>query len=150
MAKLTIQITHIDWRDGRPRFEPGPTLRARSASRARICATAPQGDGSTRVEAKTWADVKEKEIASAARRPPPLAPARSAFPPMVGGRGAQLVSVAELFELYFQSPRMKGETVEDGKRRQKAAARRPSATTARRPTRSPISTRRFGRRPWRP
>ncbi|HOV03764.1 MAG TPA: hypothetical protein PLG99_05100 [Kaistiaceae bacterium] len=28
MGKITVAIRHVDWRDGRPRFNPGPTVRA--------------------------------------------------------------------------------------------------------------------------
>lgn len=121
MAKLTIQITHIKWRDGRPRFEPGPKLR-KLGFKGEDLRHGPKGEWFDAIEAKAWADAKEKEIAERRAQAAAARASKKRLPALVGGRGAQLVSVAELFELFFQSPRMKGEIVEDGKRRQKAAS----------------------------
>lgn len=121
MAKLTIQITHIAWRDGRPRFTPGPKLRA-LGFKGEDLRHGPKGEWFTAPEAKAWADVKEKEIKERRAQAAAARTNKKRLAPMAATRGAALVSVAELFELYFQSPRMKGEVVEDGKRRQKAAS----------------------------
>jgi integrase len=119
MAKLTVSITHVAWREGRPRFVPGPKLRKIGFKGEDLR----HGDGNwfTAAEAKTWADAKEREIAARRQAVVAARVTKRRLAPLSSARAAAL-TVGDLFDVYFQSPRMKGEAVSDGKRRQKAAA----------------------------
>ena len=79
MVKLEIRITHVAWRDGRPRFAPGPKLRRLGFKGEDL----KREDGSwmDAQEAARWVEEKARETAaSASSCPPPPAPARPRSP----------------------------------------------------------------------
>lgn len=129
MAELSIRISHVVWRDGRPRFSPGPRLRA-LGFKGEDLRHGPRGPWFTPAEALAWAQAREAEIAArvaavdaaarAGKRKPPL-------PRQATGRGGGALTVGELFEKWFVSPRMRGETETAGRRRQRAASPRTRA-----------------------
>lgn len=128
MARVTVSIPHIAWRDGRPRFQPGPKLRALgfrgenlrhppAAPSARAREGAAPGAWFTLEETLAWAAAKQAAIdaARSARRRPPAAAAGRARPGV-------LYTVEDLFEDWFRSPRFApGDTVE-ARRRQRPLA----------------------------
>jgi integrase len=116
MAKLTIRITHVSWRDGRPRFNPGPSLRALGYKRGEDLRNA-DGSWFTAEQALAWADKREQEIE--ARRAAKAAGKRLAR--VQPGR-AHHITIEELFDAFFASPRMKGESVTEGRRNQKGVS----------------------------
>jgi integrase len=120
MAKLSIRITHIAWRDGRPRFEPGPLLRA-LGFKGEDLRHGPQGPWFEAAEALAWSQAKEQEIA-ARRRAKAEAEAKGKRLAPIRRAAGRFYTMEDLFEDYFKSPRMRGEMVVEGKRRQKAAA----------------------------
>jgi hypothetical protein len=128
MAKLTIRITHVAWRDGRPRFMPGPQLREEGwkgedlrhgpALRGRMT-----GPWYTAEEALIWAQAREKAIEARRAELAAAKAQRKRRPAFAAPAAARIgLSIDELFERYWKSPRMAGEDVVDGKRRQKAAS----------------------------
>ena len=120
MATLSIRITHISWRGGHPRFEPGPKLR-KLGFKGEDLRHGPQGPWFQAEEALAWSKAKEQEIAA---RRAAVATARESGKraPAFKAPSRNYLTMEALFEEYFRSPRMKGEAVVDGKRRQKAAA----------------------------
>ncbi len=114
MAKKIVQITHISWRDDRPRFSPGPRLRALGFKGEDL--RHPDGTWFSPEEALVWAKDREKIIAHRAKEKA----SGKRLPKM---QRAQHLSVEGLFEAWFSSPRMAGEdTNQDSKRRQKKAS----------------------------
>lgn len=121
MARLSIRITYVSWRDGRPRFNPSPELRA-IGFKGRDLRT-PAGAWMSAEQALAWSTANETAIAArraevaraaaAKRKPQPLKPAAA---------GGAYISIEALFEMYFRSPRMTGQVVEDGRRRQRPAS----------------------------
>ncbi len=109
MVKLEIRITHVAWRDGRPRFAPGPKLRRLGFKGEDL----KREDGSwmDAQEAARWVEEKAREIA--ARRAAP----RGREKPQKGGRH---VTVEGLLGEWMATPRMAGEEEETGRRRVKA------------------------------
>lgn len=131
MAELRIQITHVAWRDGRPRFMPGPQLR-REGWTGEDLRHGPEthrpghparkiGPWFSAEECVAW--VADREKAIAARRQQ-IADAKAA-----GRRAAKLqpakpgawFSIEDLFEAWQKSPRLSGGESE-GKRKVKAVA----------------------------
>lgn len=131
MAELRIKITHVAWRDGRPRFMPGPTLRQEGWTGEDLRHGPEQhrpghpprkiGPWFTAEECVSWATAREmaiaqrrQEIAAAkarGRRAAKLKPARA----------GTWFSIEDLFEAWLKSPRLAGGEV-DGKRKIKAVA----------------------------
>ncbi len=60
LAKVTVSIRHISWRDGRPRFEPGPTVRELGFKGGDL--KHPTGEWFTLAETQTWVAQKIAEI----------------------------------------------------------------------------------------
>lgn len=112
MATLTIKITHIAWRDGRPRFVPGPKLRKLGFKGQDLRTSS--GAWMNAEEALAYSKQLDGDIA--ARR---AAKASGKRAPLRKAQGPQLYTVAALFEDWFASPRLKGEEIVDGRRRQR-------------------------------
>lgn len=130
MATLSIRITHVSWRDGKPRFQPSPQARAegwkgenlRHGPEVFRVGHPPKKTGPwfTADECLAWVKVREQEID---RRRQDIADAR-----MRGARVGKLkvgtapsYSVEDLFTDWMSSPRMSdGETV--GKRKAKTVS----------------------------
>lgn len=133
MAKVTIRIPHISWRNGRPRFEPGRQLRAegwrgedlrhgpevirRDGRRER------QGAWYTVEEAILWSDKRAAEIEARRDEVARAKSARRRVPAHVVGRLSIAMTVGQLFEQWFElNPKFAGKTVVDGRRTIRAAA----------------------------
>lgn len=110
--RIRITIPHCSWRDGRPRFNPGPKLR-KLGYKGEDLRHGTTGPWFTAEEALAWVSAKAQEIAD--RR---VAKAQGKRPrrPV---QGRTVYTVEDLWRDWFNSPRLKGETVVEGKRRQK-------------------------------
>lgn len=137
MAELVIRITHVSWRDGRPRFQPSARLRAEGwkgedLRHGPLLARPghppqPTGPWFTPEEALAWITEREKAIVarraeiaaakSAKKRVPAIAESRAAPAPPAGW-----ITVGGLFEAWFASPRLAGEEVSVGRRTGRAVA----------------------------
>jgi integrase len=95
MARVTVSITHIAWRNGRPRFVPGPVLRAMGYRGADL-RNPVTGQWMDLMEAKAWSDTLCADIA--ARRQSEAAleggRARASTPPVA----AELKTLGEAAE----------------------------------------------------
>jgi hypothetical protein len=60
MAKITVKIPHLVWRDGRPRFVPGPALRTMGYKGMDL--KHPDGSWYSLEEASQWSDTLTTEI----------------------------------------------------------------------------------------
>jgi integrase len=98
--KAIVKIPYVAWRDGRPRFVPGPELRALDF-KGEDLRHGPRGDWFTLREAEDWASVKAGEIA--ARRK--LKASRKKLRPLASARG--VYSLEDLFEDLFASPKFR-------------------------------------------
>ncbi|OCC01813.1 hypothetical protein BA190_26740 [Labrys sp. WJW] len=108
---IRISIPHVSWRDGRPRFNPGPKLR-RLGYKGEDLRHGKTGAWFTQEETLAWVSARVGEIEQ--RRRDKAAGKR--LKPMQGRR---VYSVEDLFKDWFASPRLKGEAVVDGKRNEK-------------------------------
>lgn len=118
MAKLILRITHVSWRDGRPRFQPSVTLRAEGWRGEDLRhgpmverpghPPRPTGPWFTAEEVVAW--VAERETAIFARRAE-IARAKAAkkkVPAIATAKAPSRFTVGDLFEAWWQSPRMAG------------------------------------------
>jgi hypothetical protein len=108
---------HVAWRDGRPRFAPGPELRAAGHKGADL--KHPDGRWFSRGEAVDWSDAFVKSLAQAqpGKAPRPQAAAATAArassrAPSGGQRAAAsdtaartYLTVEGLFDLWYRSPK---------------------------------------------
>jgi integrase len=125
LAKLSIKITHVAWRGGRPRFQPGPKLR-RLGFKGEDLRHSPDGSYLTADEALTWSRSKEAEIAARRQQAAAARQSRKKLPALTAPTGASiaghrlpagLLSIEALFELYFATPRLQGIEIVEGKRK---------------------------------
>lgn len=65
MSKIMVHIKHVSWRDGRPRFEPGPALRALGYKGEDL--KGPDGAWLSLQQAQDWLDKRLAEIAQRRR-----------------------------------------------------------------------------------
>lgn len=99
MAKVVIRIPRVKWRDGRPRFEPGPVLRALKIKGEDL--RHPDGRWFTIEEAAAWAEAKQTEIAQIRKA---AAEGRRVKP-----RGkAAVYTLEDLFEDLWKAPKITG------------------------------------------
>jgi integrase len=117
MARIVVRLEHCAWRNGRPRFQPGPGVRA-LGFKGQDLRHGEAGPWFTLDEAKAFADARKAEIAAARAG---AQPARVAAAP--GG----LYTIERMLHDWRASPRMCGVAVTEGKRR-----RRPLAEKTRR------------------
>lgn len=111
MAKVTIHIPSVSWRDGRPRFTPGPETRRKYGIKGQDLKH-PDGRWFTAEEALAWVEQMKADLATAAEKARPrkaLATVRRA------SAGPSLYTLAEE---YFRSPVVTGGKV--GKRETQA------------------------------
>lgn len=106
MAKLTIRIPHVSWREGRPRFNPGPKLRKLGYKGEDL--RHPGGAWFSPQEAAEWAQARADEVAG--RRKVKAETGR--LPPI---RRPRHQTIQGLADEWFESPKFKGGTVK-GKR----------------------------------
>lgn len=106
MSKIVVHIKHVTWRDGRPRFEPGPALRALGYKGEDM--KAPDGAWMSLAQAQDWLDARLAQIAqrratkAAGKRLRPVA------------RGA-VYTIEDLFDDFFASQRFREEGRREGK-----------------------------------
>lgn len=113
MKKPKISIAHCVWRDGRPRFVPGPGLR-RLGFRGQDLKH-PDGRWFSVEETQVHSEDIQRQAAEARQK----APAKPVRPPR---RVAGVPTLADIVAAWFASPRMQGRTVTTGKRTQRALA----------------------------
>lgn len=103
MARVTIHIPSVSWRDGRPRYAPGPETRRRYGVRAQDLKR-PDGTWMSAEEAAAWVAAMKADLAgaAAARRP------RQALAKARAGHAAAGPTVEALAEAFLASPRMTG------------------------------------------
>lgn len=111
MGKATIKIPLVTWREGRPRFFPGPKTRKLGFAGEDL--RHPDGAWYTLEECLAWSKAMEQRIADAkkgnTRRP---------------RKNQGAYTIGELFEDWLKTPRMNGHWEIDGKKK-----RRPLAAT---------------------
>ncbi len=109
MGKITVQIPLVTWRDGRPRFSPGPRLRKAPFNfKGEDLRHGRTGPWFTLDQAIAWSQERLKLIASLEGATPKEA--RQIRDGAVGDTNGQL------FERFFSSPRMKGKEERQGKK----------------------------------
>lgn len=128
MVKLISSLTHCKMRDGRPRFSPGPKVRALGFKGEDLRHVDFKGRKTgawfTQAEALAWATAKETEI-NARREAVKVAKASGQRVKALRIKPSPTsthLTVEDLFETWMDSPRMQGKTIKDGKRTQKAVA----------------------------
>ena len=108
MGKVVDSVPLITWRDGRPRFSPGPRLRkAPFSMKGEDLRHGPKGEWFTLEEAKKWSQDRQDLIAAIAGATPKQAR-------RIRSTGHRALS--ELFCLWFEEPRMKGNAVVQGRK----------------------------------
>lgn len=96
------KIRHIDWRNGRPRFSPGPGLRAQGFKHFDL--KHPDGRWFSQGEALDWSnEFRRAQQAARAESAPVAVPAVFAAP---AARQAVTYPLSQLFEDWFKSPRV--------------------------------------------
>lgn len=128
MVKMSIRITHVSWRDGRPRFQPAAKLRGEGWKGEDLRHGPEQrghltGPWYTAEECLAWSRQREAEIE---QRRADVAKAKARHrkaPPAPAGRTSIAVTVGELAAKWLaENPKFQGKDVVDGKRTQRAAA----------------------------
>ena len=123
MAKVIIRLPHISWRDGRPRFQPGPKIR-KLGFKGEDLRHPIGGAWLSLEEATDWAEARDRDIqkrrgaVAAAKQAGKRAPR---LPPLKGAP-AHLLSIEDLYERWMASPRMKGDVEAVGRKVMKAVA----------------------------
>jgi integrase len=113
MGKITVSVPLITWRDGRPRFSPGPRLRKPPFSmKGEDLRHGPNGAWFTLEEAMAWSAARQALIAQAEAAAPKEAR-------RIVARGTSHVTLAELFDRWFKEPRMKGVAVVEGRKQRR-------------------------------
>ncbi|MDQ1185970.1 hypothetical protein [Agrobacterium larrymoorei] len=99
---MTVKIKHIEWRDGRPRFKPGPGLRQKGYKPQDL--KHPDGRWFTQGEAVDWSnDLVRRLAAVKAENAPVTLPAA----PVAARKKVQSVyPVSKLIEDWLKSPRV--------------------------------------------
>lgn len=113
MTNVAVRIRNIVWRGGRPRFEPGPSLRAVGFTGEDL--KRPDGSWFTPEQAGAWAAVRNADCDRRLEQ-------RRAGERLPRLRHARAVTVADLFATWFKSARFQGKAIEDGRRRRKPLA----------------------------
>jgi len=112
MAKLTIRIPNVSWREGRPRFNPGPKLRKLGYKGEDLRHAS--GAWFTPQEAAEWAQARADEVAGRRK-------AKAETGRLPARRRPLHQSIEGLFEEWFASPKFNG-GVSEGRRQQKGAS----------------------------
>lgn len=102
MGNLTVKIPFVTWRNGRPRFSPGPAHRRLGLAGEDL--RHPDGNWFSFEEARAWSESLVLRIAalkSAAPRP----------------RGSGPWTIGQMFAHWFADPRMNGRPLVEGKKR---------------------------------
>ncbi|CAA0096005.1 Uncharacterised protein [Starkeya nomas] len=106
MAKVIVRIPNVSWRDGRPRFNPGPKLRKLGYKGEDL--RHPTGAWFTVPEAADWAQARADEVAGRRK-------ARAETGRLPARRRERHQTIQGLADEWFESPKFKGGTVK-GKR----------------------------------
>lgn len=110
MPKKPATIPHVSWREGRPRFSPGPRLRALGHAGRDL--RHPDGRWYTRGEAVDWSDAFTRQLAAdAAKARKSQAAGRNGKTGRVAASGLplkgrdNLLTLEAMFEAWFRSSR---------------------------------------------
>lgn len=97
------RIRHVDWRGGRPRFSPGPGLRAQGYKASDL----KHADGRwfSQGEALDWSNAFRQSLQAAKEQSAP-APLPASLAPLLT-RPSKTYPLSQLFEDWFKSPRVK-------------------------------------------
>lgn len=101
MAKVTIHIPSVSWRDGRPRYTPGPETRRKFGVKGQDLKH-PDGRWFSAEEARDWVETMKADLGKAAEKARPRAALQRA---RLAGMGPSLYRLAED---YFRSPVVTG------------------------------------------
>lgn len=107
MGQVTVKIPLVTWRDGRPRFIPGVRLRKLKLVGEDL--RHPDGGWFTLDQAIAWSRDRAALIKT-------LDAARPRDRGALARRAGAGITVGQLFELWFLTPRLNGEKVVEGKR----------------------------------
>lgn len=108
MGKILVKIPLVTWRDGRPRFVPGPRLRKPPFSmKGEDLRHGKDGPWFTLTEAMAWSEQRQALIATLSSATP-----RQARQIRAGATGD---TVGQLFSHFLAAPRMNGKTVQQGR-----------------------------------
>ncbi len=97
-----VKIRHIAWRNGRPRFSPGPALRDRGYKPADL--KHPDGRWFSQGEALDWSNAFRRALEAAKAESAPAALPASIAP--LVSKPAVTYPMSQLFEDWFKSPRV--------------------------------------------
>lgn len=106
MGNAVIRIRHVDYRNGRPRFNPGVTLRAMGYSGKDLKHA--NGKWLSIEEAIAWSKRLQAEIETRRNH-------KSRTGRMPPRPREKLVTVERLFDIWWLHPSMRGEAVEEGR-----------------------------------
>ncbi|MGE0212277.1 MAG: hypothetical protein AB7S41_11330 [Parvibaculaceae bacterium] len=110
MANIIVKIPNVVWRGGRPRFSPGPALRALGFRGEDL--RHDDGRWYDLAEAARWSEAKAADIARLRQAP------AGALPLLRPVKGAP-VTLGELVARALRRPEYRGEAIVDGKRRRR-------------------------------
>ncbi len=118
MGKVIVQITHITWRDGRPRFIPGTNLRAMGYSGRDL--KHPDGSYYSLSECREWsgdlcrqlADIRENQQQSTTSRP------------QLPGSSKAFDTLGQVYDKWIRSSRFSRGTTKTGRKSRKPLSRK--------------------------
>lgn len=128
MGKVTVSIPLVTWRDGRPRFWPGPKHRKLGYKGEDLRhpphdrSGRPVGPWFSLEEAAAWSAAREREIAARLVEIDAGKSIRQVRTAVAGSRAAHLTSVGQMVESFLEQKRMKGEWQIEGRRRRRPLA----------------------------
>ncbi|MGN8170461.1 hypothetical protein [Agrobacterium sp. 22117] len=99
---MTVKIKHIEWRDGRPRFKPGPGLREKGHRPQDL--KHPNGRWFTQGEAVDWSNDFVKRLTAAKEKSAPVV--MPAVPMMARKKAPAVYPISRLMEDWLGSPRV--------------------------------------------
>lgn len=111
MGKIVVQVPLITWRDGRPRFSPGPRLRKPPFNfKGEDLRHGKDGPWFDLAATVAWSEARQALITATDAEASPVKRKR-----LVAGAAGS--TVGQLFETWFKLPRMNGKAMVEGKRR---------------------------------
>lgn len=99
---MTVKIKHIEWRDGRPRFKPGPGLREKGHKPQDL--KHPNGQWFTQGEAVDWSNEFVKRLTATKQENAPVA--MPTVPMMARKKAPAVYPISKLMEEWLKSPRV--------------------------------------------
>ena len=129
MGTVVIRIPLVTWRDGRPRFFPGPAARA-LGFKGEDLRHGPSGPWFTLDEAIAWSAARQAEISARRDTHGRQAPEPAGKKPRLPTADCRLprhaghtTTVGHVISAFLASPRMAGREIVEGRRRRPALAR---------------------------